>query len=366
MTETELNKGEGRLCGSVFTLLTCSLLLLTGCAASASSPAVPFDEPTIQGSLPSAPSVEDLLSAAPTLAPIATDEPSPDQPPADVAAAADATYEQFKALPKADQLTYVTWVFRDYEKFLADYKMVGGNARDFTLPSQSLTNTAEQIESTNVILDRMMIARNDPLVRRKLNYAMRIDGDLSADLDRFEQYMNDNLGDGPGRSARVQAAKGGLVLPDDHDTDKQPMLRKDSNGSIRSTLSSSSTTPEWPIRTFSTCRSPTATWPMWTRCGYLARPVVTRREGPTPPPDVTCDNVCDLRPTEHRPGYRHRATASPLLRSRSLAVGPDDEGMLDPRRQVGLSPSVRQAGHLPSDRTSTLAPWRSGRHSSPG
>lgn len=191
---------------------------------------MPFDEPTIQGSLPSAPSVEDLLSAAPSLAPVATDEPTPEQAPADVAAAASATYEQFKVLPKADQLTYVTWVFRDYKKFLADYEMVGGNARDFTLPSQSLTNTAEQIESTNVILDRMMIAQNDPLVRRKLNYAMHIDGDLSADLDRFEQYMNDNLGAGPGRSARVQAAKGGLVLPDDHDTDKQPMLRKDPNG----------------------------------------------------------------------------------------------------------------------------------------
>ncbi len=230
MTETEPNKGEGRLYGSVFTLLACSLLLLTGCAASSASPAVPFDEPTIQGSLPSAPSVEDLLSAAPSLAPAAIDEPTPEQPPADVAAAADATYEQFKALPKADQLTYVTWVFRDYEKFLADYKMVGGNARDFTLPSQSLTNTAEQIESTNVILDRMMIAQNDPLVRRKLNYAMHIDGDLSADLDKFQKYMEKNLGDGPGCSARVQAAKGGLVLPDDHDTGKQPMLRKDPNG----------------------------------------------------------------------------------------------------------------------------------------
>lgn len=211
------------------TLLLCGLLL-TGCAASTASPVVPFDEPTIQGSLPSAPSVEDLLPAAPSLAPVATDEPTPEQPPADVAAAASATYEQFKALPKADQLTYVTWVFRAYKKFLADYKSVGGHARDFTLPSQSLTNTTEQIESTNIILDRMMIAQNDPLVRRELNYAMHIDGDMSADLDKFEQYMNDNIGDGPGRSARVQAAKGGLVLPDDHDTDKQPMLRKDPNG----------------------------------------------------------------------------------------------------------------------------------------
>lgn len=168
---------------------------------------------------------------APAPAPVETSEPSQEQTPLAIETAESATFEQFKELSKAEQISYATWVLKDYQSFIDTYMSVGGTARDAAMPEQSLNNTAEEIENTYVLLRRMIIAQNDPVVRDKLNYALHMDSATSADLDIFQQYLENELGDRPGFSARVQASKGGLVgYADKILNDSQPIIHEDQNG----------------------------------------------------------------------------------------------------------------------------------------